>query len=173
MNKLSADELSLPRKLKFIPYIQKLNLWDSNFANFYSVFIGRWPIWWPIKRLETTAKSVFLYIEIMDMVVGMYFNSSFYTLCWMKYYYLAILLSADAYKSDWKICADLVFDIENQEDLSQRHTRNQPWIDIELIHFSAVKKLEQFCLLTPLLIYHSHKPVLLGKWPLLQVCYKP
>ena len=115
----------------------------------------------------------FSYIQIMDMLVGMYFNSSFYTLCWMKYYYLAILLSADAYKSDWKICADLVFDIENQEDLSQRHTRNHPWIDLELIHFSAVKKLEQFCLLTPLLIYHSHKPVLLGKWPLLQVCYKP
>ena len=35
---------------------------------------------------------------------------------------LAILLSADAYKIDGKICADLVFDIENQEDLSQRHT---------------------------------------------------
>ena len=34
---------------------------------------------------------------------------------------LAILLSADAYKIDGKICADLVFDIENQEDLSQRH----------------------------------------------------
>ena len=33
---------------------------------------------------------------------------------------LAILLSADAYKIDGKICADLVFDIENQEDLSQR-----------------------------------------------------
>ena len=35
---------------------------------------------------------------------------------------LAILLSADAYKIDGKICADLVFDIENQEELSLRHT---------------------------------------------------
>ena len=28
-------------------------------------------------------------------------------------------------------------------------------------------------LLTHMSVYHSHKPVLLGKWPLLQVCYKP
>ena len=26
---------------------------------------------------------------------------------------------------------------------------------------------------THMAVYHCHKPVLLGKWPLLQVCYKP
>ena len=50
---------------------------------------------------------------------------------------LAILLSADAYKIDGNICADLVFDIENQEDLSQRQylTHYNP-----LIHTSCWKK---------------------------------
>ena len=28
-------------------------------------------------------------------------------------------------------------------------------------------------LITHMLFYSSHKPVLLGKWPLLKVCYKP
>ena len=27
--------------------------------------------------------------------------------------------------------------------------------------------------ITHMPVYHCHKPVLLGKWPLLQVCYKP
>mgnify|MGYP006903935896 CR=1 FL=1 len=26
---------------------------------------------------------------------------------------------------------------------------------------------------THMAVYHSHKPILLGKWPLLQFCYKP
>ena len=54
------------------------------------------------------------------MVFGMYFNSSFLYIKLNEI--LAILMSADAYKIDGKICADLVFDIENQEDLSLRHT---------------------------------------------------
>ena len=33
------------------------------------------------------------------------------------------------------------------------------------------EKKTLLCALTPL--YHCHKPVLLHKWPLLQVCYKP
>ena len=74
-------------------------------------------MWWPIKRLETIAKS-----DLVDMVVGMYFNSSFFIHYVELNEILAILLSADAYKIDWKICADLVFDIENKEDLSLRHT---------------------------------------------------
>ena len=44
-----------------------------------------------------------------------------------------------------------------------------------LHHYIQVRTFffQTFWLLTHMPVYHCHKPVLLGKWPLLQVCYRP
>ena len=40
-------------------------------------------------------------------------------------------------------------------------------------YFTLFWKKESSIYPTHMPVYHCHKPVLLGKWPLLQVCYKP
>ena len=50
---------------------------------------------------------------------------------------------------------------------------NLTWFFFTLSIYFQLKILISIKLSTHMLVYHCHKPVLLGKWPLLQVCYKP